>query len=277
MNENQPLFSILIAHYNHWNYFQDCYSSILNQTYQNYEIVIVDDCSNDGSYEKLEVLSKINPKISLYRNDQNKGVGYTKRKCIEVSKGKFCGFLDPDDALVTTALEDVIKVYEYNKKVGVVYSKMMLCDENLTPDKPFPRAKKIINNDPWFFNIDTNVAHFFSFKKEEYQKTSGIDVDLKSAVDQDLYLKLYEVTNFYFINKCLYNYRLHTVGVSQGNQKTAAKDFFKIVLRNTMERRNLQKINNQNISDLDNAGLYNEIVKKHNQFLSKLIRKIKKF
>ncbi|SMC61330.1 glycosyltransferase family 2 protein [Moheibacter sediminis] len=277
MNENLPLFSILIAHYNNWDYFQDCYKSILSQTYKNYEIVIVDDFSTDDSYNQLVGLAQKDSKITLVRNHVNKGVGFTKKKCIDLSKGEICGFLDPDDALIPTALEEVMNMYKLHDKNGVVYSKMMLCDKNLNPDKPFSRAKKITNGDKWFFNIDTNVAHFFTFKKAEYYKTLGIDEALRSAEDQDLYLKLYEVTNFYFIDKCLYLYRLHSDGISQASQKLAAKDYFKQVLRDAFERRNITVLNGHYVAELDNAQLYSAVVINHNKLSSKLLRKIRTF
>ena len=51
------IFSILIAHYNNWDYFQECYQSINNQTFKDFEIIIVDDCSTDDSFQKLVNLS----------------------------------------------------------------------------------------------------------------------------------------------------------------------------------------------------------------------------
>lgn len=277
MNKNQPLFSILIAHYNNWEYFLDCYRSIENQLYKNFEIIIVDDCSTDGSYEKLYELAQNDNRIVLLRNEKNQGVGFTKKRCIDASKGQICGFLDPDDAVTADALLLSVDSRKKGGNYGVTYSKMMLCDQQLNAEKPFSRTKKIKNKDKWFFNIDTSVAHFFTFDKDVYQKTKGIDISLKSAVDQDLYLKLYEVTDFYYIDKPLYLYRLHSTGVSQGNQKSSAKDHFKKVLRNTMYRRNILKINGMEVSKLSDDELYHEIIRKHNSFFNKLFRKLSLF
>ena len=65
-----------------------------------------------------------------------------------------------------------------------------------------------------YFNIQFEVAHFFTFKKESYLKTEGINPDYKVAEDIDYILKLYEVGNFYFIEKPLYYYRIHKKGLS---------------------------------------------------------------
>ena len=103
-----PLFSILVANYNNYVYFTDCYNSLTNQTFQDYEIIIVDDCSTDGSFERIRDLTVANPKVKLYQNPENKGVGYTKRKCVEYAAGEICGFVDPDDGISANALEEII-------------------------------------------------------------------------------------------------------------------------------------------------------------------------
>lgn len=275
MNKNQPLFSILIAHYNHWDYFQDCYKSICSQQYGNYEVIIVDDCSTDGSFEKLSELSKVDNKIKLFRNEENRGVGFTKRRCVELANGDICGYLDPDDALTPNALKLVADTFLKHENYGVVYSVMTMCNEDLELQQRFIRAKKVSNQDPWFFNIDTRVAHFFTFKKSIYDLTSGIDDSLKSAVDQDLYLKLYEKASFYFVNKELYLYRLHSSGVSQDKQKSSAKLSFGKVIREAVLRRNITRVNGFEISELNDTELYNQMVIHHNKPVNKILRKIK--
>ena len=64
-------FSILIAHYNNFEYFKDCYQSIISQTYQNFEVIILDDCSTDDSYEKVKNLVKDDHKFKIFKNDEN--------------------------------------------------------------------------------------------------------------------------------------------------------------------------------------------------------------
>ena len=127
-------FSILIAHYNNWNYFQECYKSIQDQTYQDFEIVIVDDCSTDDSFQKLEELSLIDSKIKLFQNKENKQVGYTKRRCVEEACGEFCLFVDPDDKISSTSLEDIRNVYNLNPTIIATYSKLdlMECSQEAT-------------------------------------------------------------------------------------------------------------------------------------------------
>ncbi len=265
------LFSILIAHYNNWDYFQDCYKSIQNQTYQNIEIIIVDDCSTDSSFSRLENLAKSNSRIKLYRNEENRGVGFTKATCIEKASGEIMGFLDPDDALVNNAIEKSIAQYK-NKNTIATYSKIQWCDENLNSLYIYPKSKKIKNNNPYFFNINNEVSHFFTFKKEAYNNTVGINCLLSSAVDFDMYLKLYEQGHFYFIRKPLYQYRQHTGGVSQNKQKkSSVRDNWNQVLIDTCKRRNITKIGDHIITE--EQDLAKIIFEKENTWLAKIIRK----
>ena len=73
----KPLFSVLIANYNNARYIEESIESVFNQTYSNWEIIIVDDDSNDNSIKLLEKF-KNEDRIKIYKNEENKGCGYTK-------------------------------------------------------------------------------------------------------------------------------------------------------------------------------------------------------
>ncbi len=266
-------FSILIAHYNNWNYFQECYQSIKSQTIQDYEIIIVDDCSTDGSFYQLLELTKLDSKLKLFQNPENKKVGYTKKKCVEEAQGKICFFVDPDDFLAPNALSEIAEAYNDNPNIIATYSRIELIDTQSKSKGLFNKTKKIENKKSNFFNINFEIAHLFSFKKEAYEKTSKINETLTSAVDQDLYLKLYELGNFYFINKVQYYYRIHDKGVSQNqSQKEKLNKNWHQVILDTCKRRNIQKLYSKNISQINNLPDF--IYKKENTFLKKVLKRI---
>ena len=267
------LFSILVAHYNNFEYFKDFYKSVLNQTYQNFEIIIVDDCSTDHSLEEIAKLTQSDSRVNIFKNETNKGVGFTKRKCVELAKGEICGFIDPDDAVSSDALEISMKKYIDHPEIIATYSQIMFCDNHLLPQKIYGRTRKIKNGKKDFFNINNEVSHFFTFKKETYLKTTGINQTLTSAVDFDLYLKLYEIGDFYHIPKPVYLYRQHEKGVSQDKKKkkTVYKNWNK-VLYDTCVRRGITKIGNTQVSE--HTELAKIIFEKENTFAAKVKRKI---
>ena len=266
-------FSILIAHYNNWEYFQECYKSIISQTYQNFEIVIVDDFSNDDSFEKLSDLAQKDSKIKLFRNTENKKVGFTKSRCVNEANGEICLFVDPDDKIAFKALETINETYINNPSIIATYSKIKLIDENSNFKGIFKQSQKIKNNQLNFFNINFEVAHLFSFKREAYNKTIGINEKLTSAVDQDLYMKLYEIGEFYFINSYQYLYRIHDKGVSQDKTK---KDKLGInwhqVLFDTCKRRGITKLFDKSVDSIDSLPKF--IFQKENTLFRKLKRKL---
>ena len=264
-------FSVLIAHYNNAEYFKQCYESLKKQTFQDFEIIVIDDCSTDGSFEKIQEYSTGDSRIKFFQNPENKGVGFTKKRCVEEASGEICGFVDPDDALTEDAVEISVKSHENN--CVATYSQFYYCDENLNPKKVFKNTKKVKNNDPLFFNIQFEVAHFFTFKKEAYLRTEGINPGYKVAEDIDYILKLYEIGNFYFIKKPLYYYRIHKSGLSHDHSKVELKNqTWNIVLQLALKRRGIKKLYGKNVSEI--KSLQHFIFCKQNTFFRKLIIKI---
>ena len=210
------LFSLLIANYNNGRFFKDCYNSIIAQTYNNWEAIIVEDGSTDDSVSIINELIGNDPRFKFYQNDKNYGCGFTKRKCIELATGDICGFLDPDDTLESTAIEKMINEHKQNDH-ALVHSNCIMCDENLVEHGLYPRSKPVDSVKKDFFNLGYEVLAFVSFKRSFYMKTEGIDPYMKRAVDQDLYLKLAEVGSFHFIEDALYYYRMHHKGISVSN------------------------------------------------------------
>ncbi len=241
-------FSILIANYNNGQFFRACYESIIAQTFTNWEVIIVDDCSTDDSVALIKDIIQSDSRFKLYENETNKGCGFTKRKCVDYAEGELCGFLDPDDALSPIALEKSVAAYENKPEIVATYSQMTMCNENLVPIKVFSSIKKVCN-DRYFFNCPIQISHFFTFRKETYLETEGINYNLKSAVDQDLYLKILEHGDPAFIKENLYLYRLHAKGISQFTSKESARNCFAEVIYAAMKRRGLKTINAMQIPE----------------------------
>ena len=231
-------FSLLVAQYNNGKYFKECFQSIINQTEKEFEVIILDDCSTDNSLEIITSLTKNDNRFKIHCNEKNEGCGFTKKKLVELATGTICGFLDPDDTLHPNAIKLSLEKYQEDIKTVGTYSQFMLCDKNLKPIELHPNSKQIPPNQNDFFNEEINISHFFTFKKEVYLQTEGINPYYKIAEDMDLILKIYEQGTLLFINEPLYNYRLHTQGISSHQfNKMRAKFWFAIVLYEAYKRR----------------------------------------
>lgn len=96
-SSNNPKISIIITVFNGEAYLKTSLLSIQNQDFKDIEIVIIDDCSLDNSLKIIKELMNKDPRIVLYKNDENKGIMYTKTKAILSAKGKYILILDVDD------------------------------------------------------------------------------------------------------------------------------------------------------------------------------------
>lgn len=216
--------------------------SVRQQTYANWEIILVDDGSTDNSrtiYQELEQ----DPKIHIFYNEKNMGCGYTKRRCAELANGEICGFLDPDDELLPHALSIMAENHWANPEVSIIYSKSYSCDKD----------KKIIGESlplqlgpgETYFNNKNQIygaLNFASYKNSFYQLTEGISANIYAGVDQDLYFKVEEKGHPLFIDSITYRY------INRNNNSitthTTKLIFYNIeVMRNTEIRRNIEATN----------------------------------
>lgn len=231
-------FSLLIANYNNGRFFKDCYDSLIAQTYQDFEVVILDDCSTDNSIELIKSIIGEDPRFKLYQNEENKKVGFTKRRLVELASNEVCGFLDPDDALEPKALESVLNLHISNPEVGLIYSNFIFCNEKLEKQNVH-HAKQIKALDENYYNFHGEISHFATFKKSIYYKTTGIDTFLKIAEDKDWYMKICEVAPVLHIDEDLYLYRIHDGGISTNSNAERAYFWHWVALIKMAERRNL--------------------------------------
>ncbi len=211
---DSPLFSVLVANYNNGQYLEDCLQSVFTQTYRNWEIVIVDDASTDDSRHIYEKYAK-HSQIRIFYSNLNRGVGFTKRKCVDYARGEICGFLDPDDAIVPEALAIMVEAHLNNPGCSIISSKFYYVDMQLNKTRygnigeNIPKGYSYLTYGKWA------ITHFATFKRKLYQNTEGINPMFRAAVDQDLYYKLEEVGQRLFIDQFLYLYRITPQSISK--------------------------------------------------------------
>ncbi len=265
-------FSVLIANYNNGKYFKDCFDSILKQIYRDWEAIIVDDQSTDDSVNLISNLIRNDPRFKFFENDKNYGCGYTKNRCVALATGTICGFLDPDDTLLPNAIAIMIEKHILEPEVALVHSSLFYCDENLKITSSPERGCAITVND-YFTNLDGKVTAFASFKRKIYSQTDGIDITLKRAVDQDLYLKLSEKAAFYFIDLPLYKYRIHKNGISSANEFEAFYHHLKVLIKAENRRGvNFESAVKMKISSFLQSGFQLENLGNPRYLIGKLFR-----
>lgn len=116
----QPLVSICIPNYNNADYIEDAIQSALNQTYENIEVIIVDNCSTDNSWKTINLFQR-EIRVRAFQNKENLGMVGNFRKALELSSGKLVTFLCSDDCLSPNAIEQNVKSLIQNPTAAFVF------------------------------------------------------------------------------------------------------------------------------------------------------------
>ena len=146
------LVSIITPTYNSLNYLDITIQSIINQTYKNWELLITDDCSTDGTWEKLKQYSHKDSRIKTFKLAQNSGAGVARNNSIEHAKGRFIAFCDSDDSWVPEKLEKQIK-FMLDNSVPFSYTDYEIVNEH----------NEIIA----FFNAPAKITYKDMLKQDE--------------------------------------------------------------------------------------------------------------
>lgn len=204
--EYQPLISIVIPVYNvEGKYLSECLESILNQTYQNFEICLADDCStNQDTLNTLKFYQGKDTRIKVCYRKENGHISRATNSAIDMAEGEFVGLVDNDDVLALDALEEVVKALNRDRTLDFIYSdedKMEMTGERTEPHlKPdFAMDNLLVLN---YF------CHFSVIRKTILDEIGGFRKGLEGAQDYDLFLRVITKThNIYHIPKILYHWR----------------------------------------------------------------------
>jgi len=272
MLKEKPLVSVLIANYNNGIYIKQAVDSVIDQTYENWEIIIVDDASTDNSWLIIQDIVKLHSNIYSYQNKKNLKVAATKSKATALANGEICAILDPDDALVNTAIAKHVQRYRKNPGISLVSSNYYRCDQflNVTAtNESIYRPENFYS----YLSSTGGIHHFWTFQKTKYHLTKGFDVKLILAEDQDLFYKLEEVGEVQVIDEPLYYYRIHHKAISQGDKVALAYAYHLLAKINVNKRRSLhddeKKVIKNSVLNFMDWGI-NKIEK---SFRMKLMRK----
>lgn len=235
----KPLISFLIPVYNvEGEYLKECLESVLAQTYDNFEICIVDDAS--VSEETIDVLNEYekNERIRIKRRKQNGHISKATNDALKMAKGEYIALMDDDDLLAPNALMEVVRVLNKDRKIDMVYTdedKIGLDGERCDPNFKSDYAPDSLLSSNY-------ISHLGVLRKTIVEKVGGFRVGYEGAQDYDLYLRFTEETDrIYHIPKVLYHWRKIPGSTSMeiGN-KNYALERGRLALRDALDRRGIK-------------------------------------
>ena len=200
---NTQLVSIVMPSYNCGKYVRNSIESVRAQTYQNWELLIVDDCSKDETVEVVKEVMSYDPRIRLYQNENHDGAAVSRNRALKNAKGRWIAFLDSDDLWEPTKLEKQIKFMEEN---GYAFS--------------YHEYKEIDEQDKELGVYVSGKAHVRKFDMYaccwpgclsvmyDASKIGLIQIsDIKKNNDTAMWLKVIKKSDCYLLKECLGKYR----------------------------------------------------------------------
>ena len=210
----QPKVSVIIPTYNVEDYIDECISSILNQTYTNFEIVICDDCSTDETVVRLQKYASL-PNVTILSNKENLKQATTRNKCINACKGEYVLIQDADDISESDRMEVLVNSLE--EDIDFVGSSCYCFNpldgkfENLIMKNEYPMAKDLLWGIPF-------VHASILFRKVCLTNIGGYRSTkyTKRCEDYDLIMRLYAAGyRGKNIKNVLYGYRVDDKTISR--------------------------------------------------------------
>ena len=209
---HEPLVSILTPAYNHEKYVSVFLDSILDQTYKNFELIIVDDCSTDKTPSIIEQYK--DERIRFFRNDFNRGMNGNLNVSFSKSKGKYLIILASDDFLEPDYLEKMTAFFEHHKEYSVLYPKIIKVDddgkiiENQTDYKISGNRFQMLRDFFYFGNGMGSPGMMLSRKYAE--KVFPLDEGIQQHQDFIMHIQLLLQAECGFLDIPLVNYRIPT-------------------------------------------------------------------
>ena len=206
----KPKISIIVPTYNHLNYLKDALKSVQAQSYSNYEIIIVDNHSTDGTEEYVSALQEKNIKYLKILN--NGIIAHSRNHGVANATGEYLAFLDADDLWKPSKLAVCVDYMETNKVSALCHGEHWYHEATgRTRDVKYGRAKKQTLKELFMHGncISTSAV---MIKRSIFEQVGGFDQnpDLVTVEDYDMWLKLAQNRVYFsFIEQILGTYRIH--------------------------------------------------------------------
>jgi len=219
IKSKNPLVSILMPSYNAEKYIEEAITSILNQTFTDFEFIIIDDNSVDSTISIVEKYKKLDDRIVLLRNTENLKMAKALNVGIKVAKGKFLARMDADDWSYPDRIRKQVLYMQKHPEVGILGGSMEIINE---------KGKKIGRRDYSCTDVEirSKVFRYSPFshplimlRKSSLDKVGYYNSLYNPAEDYELYFRLGEIAKFANLSDALIKYRIVDKSMTTGSTK----------------------------------------------------------
>jgi len=232
IKDNKNLVSVIMATFNRENYLPYAIDSVLNQTYRNLELLIIDDGSVDGTRDLVNTYK--DPRISYYYQE-NKGQSSAINLGLQHARGEYISFLDSDNIWKLDKVERQVLLLNDNPDYQIVYGEIEIIDENgdiqpfhsnVTRHSGNIMKKLLVYN---FINFNTTMM-----KSVCISELGGMNSSVPAGPDYDLFLKLSTRYFFLYVPQIFAQYRVMTNQMSSNKDRRFQTNMY--ILNNFMEK-----------------------------------------
>ena len=208
----QPYVSIVLPVYNGERYLAQAIESVLNQTFTDFELILVNDCSTDSTEEIIERYASKDPRIVYLKNEVNLKLPASLNRGFSVAKGQYLTWTSDDNLYMPTAIEHMAEFLDRNPKTALVYCDMELIDENGTV------TGKLCVGEPDRLLYGNAVLACFLYRKQAAEVVGEYDPNWFLVEDYEYWLRFYLAFQISPLHECFYQYRFHSGALTSTRQ-----------------------------------------------------------
>lgn len=206
---NTEKVSIVLPTYNGAEFIDQSIQSVINQTYQSWELIIVDDCSTDSTPEIIREYSNSDNRIRIIRNNNNLKLPASLNVGFSKATGVYYTWTSDDNIFDSDALEVMVEAFSNNPRADLVY-----CDVRRIDDTGHPAKAKQFSTSPQFLYLYNVIQACFLYRSTVHEELGGYDPSLFLVEDYDFWLRAFRKHQFIHIKGPHYSYRMHAKSLS---------------------------------------------------------------
>lgn len=219
-----PEISVVLPVYNGEKYLKEAVDSIRNQTFKDWELIIVDDCSIDNTLKLAQEYQNIDDRIKVYHNKKNKKLPGSLNEGFKFAQGNYLTWTSDDNIYEENAFE-IMYNFMINNDCGLVYCDMSIIDENNNAIGYHRKEKASL-----YFN--NCIGACFLYKKDIIKKVGEYNENLFLVEDYEYWLRISEKYDIDRIPRILYKYRTHSKSLTSTRLKDIKKILYKMRIEN---------------------------------------------